>query len=186
MEKFHYFIVVLLIFSTFAKKYKDEEKPAWAKKDIRDYTEADLERLYDQWEEDEEPLPDDELPEYLRKPPSLDLTKLDMSNPEEVMQATKKGQTVMMFVTVANKPSRARTEELTKIWQASLWSNHIQAERYLIDDDRAIFMFKDGSQAWTAKEFLLEQDELKDVQLESQTYPGKKSDVRNTAVRDEL
>lgn len=47
-------------------------------------------------------------------------------------------------------------------------------------------MFKDGSQAWTAKEFLLEQDELKDVQLESQTYPGKKPDVRNTAVRDEL
>jgi len=27
-----------------------EEKPAWAKKDIRDYSEADLERLLDQWE----------------------------------------------------------------------------------------------------------------------------------------
>lgn len=87
-------------------------------------------RLYDQWEEDEEPLPEDELPEHLRKPPSLDLTKMDMSNPEEVLQATKKGQTLMMFVTVANKPSRARTEELTKIWQSSLWGNHIQAERY--------------------------------------------------------
>lgn len=47
-------------------------------------------------------------------------------------------------------------------------------------------MFKDGSQAWTAKEYLLEQDELKDVQLESQTYLGKKPDVKNTAVRDEL
>lgn len=58
--------------------------------------------------------------------------------------------------------------------------------RYLIDDDRAIFMFKDGSQAWTAKEYLLEQDELKDVQLESQTYLGKKPDVKNIAVRDEL
>lgn len=63
---------------------------------------------------------------------------------------------------------------------------HVFSFRYLIDDDRAIFMFKDGSQAWTAKEFLLEQDELKDVQLESQTYPGKKSNVKNTAVRDEL
>lgn len=58
--------------------------------------------------------------------------------------------------------------------------------RYLIDDDRAIFMFKDGSQAWTAKEFLLEQDELKEVQLESQTYPGKNPNKRNEAVRDEL
>lgn len=33
-----------------AKKFKDEEKPGWAKKDIRDYSDADLERLFDQWE----------------------------------------------------------------------------------------------------------------------------------------
>ncbi|XP_049873488.1 LDLR chaperone boca [Pectinophora gossypiella] len=185
MKAIH-FIFLLCVCSGLAKKYQDDEKPSWAKKDIRDFSDADMERLFDQWEEDEEPLPEDELPEHLRKPPALDLTQMDMSNPEEVMKATKKGQTLMMFVTVANKPSRARTEELTKIWQTSLWNNHIQAERYLIDDDRAIFMFKDGSQAWTAKEYLLEQEELKDVQLESQTYPGTKPDVRNIAIRDEL
>lgn len=33
-----------------AKKSTDENKPQWAKKDIRDYSEADLERLLDQWE----------------------------------------------------------------------------------------------------------------------------------------
>lgn len=44
MENFHYFVVFLLFSSGFAKKYTDEEKPAWAKKDIRDYSEADLER----------------------------------------------------------------------------------------------------------------------------------------------
>lgn len=32
------------------KKFKDNEKPDWAKKDIRDYSDADLERLLDQWE----------------------------------------------------------------------------------------------------------------------------------------
>lgn len=32
------------------KKSKDGEKPSWAKKDIRDYNEADLERLLDQWD----------------------------------------------------------------------------------------------------------------------------------------
>lgn len=74
-------------------------------------------------------MPEDEQPEYMRKPPSVDLNSLDMSNPESVLQATKKGQTLMMFVTVANKPSRARSEELTKIWQSGLWSNHIQVER---------------------------------------------------------
>ncbi|VVC89316.1 LDLR chaperone boca [Leptidea sinapis] len=179
-------IIFLCISVIHTKKYTGEEKPDWAKKDIRDFSDADMQRLYDQWEEDEEELPEDELPEHLRKRPSLDLTKLDMSNPEAVLQQTKKGQTLMMFVTVANKPSRARTEELTKIWQTGLWSNHIQTERYLVDDDRAIFMFKDGSQAWTAKEYLLEQNELKDVQLESHVYNGKNPDVKNTAIRDEL
>lgn len=32
------------------KKFKEGEKPKWAKKDIRDYNDADLERLLDQWE----------------------------------------------------------------------------------------------------------------------------------------
>ncbi|PZC79503.1 LDLR chaperone boca [Helicoverpa armigera] len=186
MNKTILFVFLICFTVSIAKKPKDEEKPDWAKKDIRDFSDADMERLFDQWEEDEDPLPDDELPEHLRKPPSIDFTKLDMSDPGKVLEQTKKGQTLMMFVSVANKPSRARTEEITKIWQTSLWSNHIQVERYLVDDDRAIFMFKDGSQAWTAKEFLLEQEELKEVQLESQTYPGKKPDIKNKSVRDEL
>lgn len=45
---------LLLLFAlvpvVLSKKFKDEEKPEWAKKDIRDYSEADLERLLDQWE----------------------------------------------------------------------------------------------------------------------------------------
>lgn len=32
------------------KKSDDSNKPKWAKKDIRDYNDADLERLLDQWE----------------------------------------------------------------------------------------------------------------------------------------
>lgn len=39
-----------LITSALAKKASKENKPEWAKKDIRDYSEADLERLLDQWE----------------------------------------------------------------------------------------------------------------------------------------
>lgn len=48
------FIIRLTLFTfafqiVFSKKFEGE-KPAWAKKDIRDYSDADLERLYDQWE----------------------------------------------------------------------------------------------------------------------------------------
>lgn len=42
-----FFILITLVL---AKKASKENKPEWAKKDIRDYNEADLERLLDQWE----------------------------------------------------------------------------------------------------------------------------------------
>lgn len=47
--------------------------------------------------------------------------------------------------------------------------------RYMIDDNRAIFMFKDGSQAWEAKDFLIEQERCESVSLENKVYPGKGS-----------
>lgn len=46
-------ILLLLIILTpviFSKKSSDKDKPEWAKKDIRDFSEADMERLFDQWE----------------------------------------------------------------------------------------------------------------------------------------
>lgn len=44
------FILYLAIFCINGKKTKENEKPDWAKKDIRDYSDADMERLLDQWE----------------------------------------------------------------------------------------------------------------------------------------
>lgn len=38
----------------------------------------------------------------------------------------------MTFVKVAGNPTRQETEELTKVWQSSLWNNHIPAERLAI------------------------------------------------------
>lgn len=96
-----------------------------------------------------------------------------MKNPESLLQASKKGRTLMTFVSVLGHPTRDETEKITKLWQTSLWNNHIQAERYLVDDNRAIFMFKDGSQAWVAKDFLVEQEMCKDVSIDNKHYPGK-------------
>lgn len=123
------FLGLLCCAAVQGKKSAPENKPDWAKKDVRDYSDADLERLLDQWEEDEEPLEDDELPEHLRPSPQLDLSQMDMSNPEAMLQATKKGKTLMTFVSVSGNPTRDECEDITKIWQTSLWNNHIQAER---------------------------------------------------------
>ncbi|XP_049842982.1 LDLR chaperone boca [Schistocerca gregaria] len=168
-------LAVLCFWETSAKKFDSKDKPKWAQKDIRDYNDADLERLFEQWEEDEEPLPEDELPEYLRPPPPIDFSKIDTSDPENLLKVSKKGKTLMSFVSVDGNPTREETEELTKLWQTGLWNSHIQAERYIVDDDRAIFMFKDGSQAWDAKEFLTDQERCKSVVIESKTYYGKHS-----------
>ncbi|KAG5677850.1 hypothetical protein PVAND_007570 [Polypedilum vanderplanki] len=157
--------ILLLISLVSCKKFTKEDKPEWAKKDIRDFNDADMERLLEQWEEDEEPLEEDELPEYLRPAPTVDMSKIDPSNPEAILQQTKKGRTVMMFVSVTENPTKIEAEEITKLWQTSLWNSHIQAERYMIDDNRAIFMFKDGSQAWQAKDFLIEQERLSNIKI---------------------
>lgn len=41
-----------------------------------------------------------------------------------------------------------------------------------MDDDRILFMFKDGSQAWEARDFLIKQSTCKEVVLEGQTTKG--------------
>ena len=104
----------------------------------------DLERLYEQWEEDEEPLEPDELPEWdpRRPQPTIDFSKLDMSDTDNVMRATKKGKTVMMFVKVSGNPTPKETEDISSIWQTGLWNTHISADRFSLEDDRVIFVFK--------------------------------------------
>lgn len=54
-ECIKYIFILILIVNCIniysAKKFSDESsKPDWAKKDIRDYSDVDLERLLDQWE----------------------------------------------------------------------------------------------------------------------------------------
>jgi len=46
----------------------------------------------------------------------------------------------------------------------------------MVADDRSLFMFKDGSQAWDAKDFLIEQERCKEVVLENKSYFGKRTE----------
>ncbi|VVC29088.1 Mesoderm development candidate 2 [Cinara cedri] len=165
------FLTILVLVAVTAKKSAPGEKPSWAKKDIRFYSEADMERLLDQWEEDEEPLPSDELPEHLRPPVQIDPTLIG-NDPDALLKLSKKGKTLMTFVKVSPKYSKDEVEKITKLWQSSLWNNHIQAERFMVDNNRAIFMYKDGSQAWEAKDFIIQQEDCVDVTIENQVYKG--------------
>ncbi|CAJ0950732.1 unnamed protein product, partial [Mesorhabditis belari] len=158
------------------------------KKSLHDYTEADLERLYDEWEDnDDEKLDNDEKAEHLRKKPKLDLATMKEKSggdPEKLMKMSKKGETLMMFVGVIDpeKPRetdiRPFTDKWTSLWQTSLYNNHIEAQVFVVDANRAIFMFKDGAQAFDAKAFLLEQKQVYEVTLEGRQFVGAGAEFR--------
>ncbi|CAB4064298.1 unnamed protein product [Lepeophtheirus salmonis] len=122
---------------------KPEDKPDWAKKDIRDFSDSDMERLLEQWEEEDEPLPPDELPEGdpRRPQPKIDFSKVSQ-DPESILQGIQKGKVTH------------------------------DVEVFPLESDRAIFMFKDGAVAWEAKDFLVKEPRVQEVTIEQKAYYG--------------
>ncbi|XP_044616336.1 LRP chaperone MESD [Equus asinus] len=146
--------------------------PRKKKKDIRDYNDADMARLLEQWEKDDD-IEEGDLPEHKRPSAPIDFSQIDPGKPESILKMTKKGKTLMMFVTVSGSPTEKETEELTSLWQGSLFNANYDVQRFIVGSDRAIFMLRDGSYAWEIKDFLVSQDRCADVTLEGQVYPGK-------------
>ncbi|GFR71668.1 LDLR chaperone MESD [Elysia marginata] len=155
------------------KEGNTKEAEKIKKKDIRDYSDADMERLFDQWEDsDEDELEEDELPEWKREPPKIDVSKLDPSNPAELLKATKKGRTLMMFATVSGNPTEEESEKISMLWQSQMFNAHIELQRYVVGPNRILFMMKDGAKAWEVKDFLVQQERCEEVTIENQNFPG--------------
>ncbi|XP_017554993.1 LRP chaperone MESD [Pygocentrus nattereri] len=142
------------------------------KKDIRDYNDADMARLLEEWEKDDE-IEEGDLPEHKRSPPPIDFSKVDPSKPEELLKMSKKGKTLMVFASVSGNPTEKETEEITSLWQGSLFNANFDVQRFVVGSNRVIFMLRDGSYAWEIKDFLINQDRCEDVTVEGQVYPGK-------------
>merc|ERR1711988_283940 len=167
-----YFCLFLLNFLVSSVLCSDGDK--WKKKDIRDYNDADMERLFDQWEEaDEDELEEDELPPWKKDPPKIDMSKLNPDDPESMLQATKTGQTLMMFITVSGDPTEDETQTISQIWQSSLFNANINVQRYVVGPNRVLFLLNDGSQAWHIKDFIVKQDRCEVVTIEGRDYFGK-------------
>ncbi|XP_068128578.1 LRP chaperone MESD [Hyperolius riggenbachi] len=164
-------VCLLLVLSLTAAAEEKKKK----KKDIRDYNDADMARLLEQWEKDDD-IEEGDLPEHKRKPAPVDFTKLDASNPESILQMTKKGKTIMVFATVSGNPTEKETEEITSLWQGSLFNANYDIQRFIVGSNRVIFMLRDGGFAWEVKDFLVNQERCADVTLEGQVYPGKGGD----------
>ncbi|TDH16755.1 hypothetical protein EPR50_G00001270 [Perca flavescens] len=158
----------------------DSQNKPKKKKDIRDYNDADMARLLEQWEEDDE-IEEGDLPEHKRSPPPIDFAKVDPSKPEELLKMSKKGKTLMVFATVSGDPTEKETEEITGLWQGSLFNANYDIQRFVVGSNRAIFMLRDGSLAWEVKDFLVGQERCADVTVEGQVFPGTAAKKRDDA-----
>ncbi|XP_069812762.1 LRP chaperone MESD-like [Dendropsophus ebraccatus] len=167
----HLCVYLLLVLSLTAAAEEKKKK----KKDIRDYNDADMARLLEQWEKDDD-IEEGDLPEHKRKLAPVDFSRLDPKNPESILQMTKKGKTIMIFASVSGNPTEKETEEITSLWQGSLFNANYDIQRFLVGPNRVIFMLRDGAYAWEVKDFLVGQDRCADVTLEGQVYPGKGGD----------
>ncbi|XP_064245437.1 LRP chaperone MESD [Passer domesticus] len=168
-------LALALCLSAAAATGGSEGKRPPKKKDIRDYNDADMARLLEQWEKDDD-IEEGDLPEHKRPPAPIDFSKIDPGKPESILKLTKKGKTLMMFVTVSGNPTEKETEEITSLWQGSLFNANYDVQRFIVGSNRAIFMLRDGGYAWEIKDFLINQERCADVTLEGQVYPGKGAD----------
>ncbi|XP_060069380.1 LDLR chaperone boca-like [Ylistrum balloti] len=185
------FLVNCVVSASKDKKDKKEDNVAgekWKKKKIQDYSDADVERLFDQWEDnDEDELEEDELPEWKREPPKVDLSQMDPSNPEAMLKMSKKGKTLMMFATISGGPTQKETEQISQLWHTSLFNANYDTQRFVVSEDRVIFMLSDGSKAWEVKDFLVKQERCKEVTIEGKSYDGagaQNRDDNRTAKKD--
>ncbi|CAH3175833.1 unnamed protein product [Porites lobata] len=176
------FLIVILQDSCDGEKKKSEpkkkkEKSSKIGKNVMDYSEADMHKLLDQWDENDEDIDEDDRYDDFdpRKPaspgPAFDPTQFK-DDPMALMKLAKKGKVLMMFATVAGSPSKKDTEQITARWQSSLFNAQIQVERYLVSDDRVLLMLKDGSLAWDVKDYLITQPDCLLVEFENQQFPG--------------
>ncbi|XP_028999725.1 LRP chaperone MESD [Betta splendens] len=162
-------LLLICLYCILATETKDKPKK---KKDIRDYNDADMARLLEQWEKDDD-IEEGDLPEHRRPPPPVDFSKMDASKPEELLKMSKKGRTLMVFATVSGDPTEKETEEITGLWQGSLFNANYDIQRFVVGSNRVIFMLRDGSLAWEVKDFLVVQERCMDVTVEGQVFPGK-------------
>ncbi|TRY90283.1 hypothetical protein DNTS_025664 [Danionella cerebrum] len=162
---------IFLFFVLFITVQCADNKPK-KKKDIRDYNDADMARLLEEWEKDDD-IEEGDLPEHKRSPPPIDFSKIDPSKPEELLKMSKKGKTLMVFASVSGDPSEKETEEITSLWQGSLFNANYDIQRFVVGSNRVIFMLRDGSYAWEVKDFLVSQERCEDVTVEGQVFPGK-------------
>lgn len=93
------------------------------------------ELFYWTFQENDEDYDEDEDEPWKKPPPKINMDEVFKAggNKEDIIRATKKGQPLMIFVSVAGNPTRKETESISSLWQTSLNNNNIQVQRLVLD-----------------------------------------------------
>ncbi|PAA60838.1 hypothetical protein BOX15_Mlig011032g2, partial [Macrostomum lignano] len=143
------------------------------KKPLSEYSDADLERLYKQWEESD---PDSEPESTSWKSPQLDLTKVpDLTDPTLILQHSSRGQPVPLIVRIAGAEGRDSVwlENLSRNWQLEMFNAHMETTRRVVEDGTVQLIALDGSQVVKVREYLLAQPNCYSVTIEGHTVLGR-------------
>lgn len=108
------------------------------------------------------------------QPPSFDPESLkDPGAVNKLMASQKAGKPAMVFVTVDTK-SREETEEFAGKSRAILKeANGLEAQSYVIEDDKLLYSITDGAIGYKLKEILLSLPEVVEFEWDQQKTPGK-------------
>jgi hypothetical protein len=66
------------------------------------------------------------------KHPNINLNDFGSGNIGDIMKLSKKGKTLMIFVTVSDRPTRTETETITTLWQTSLFNANFEITKLVI------------------------------------------------------
>ncbi|CAF0798663.1 unnamed protein product [Adineta steineri] len=177
-----YLIVFFVLFCTLHTIHAEDRSNRKIKKDPLTYTDADVEKLSQEWEIDDEDDDDDE--EGKRQLSPAKQGPLVGTDPDKLFATMKKGQTTMIFAIVTGKPTKRETTQIADIWWTALRNALFDVHRYVVDTDRILFLVQDGSIAYDIKEYLIKQLRCLEVVIDNQSFQGRGSKIQNLFLKE--
>ena len=74
---------------------------------------------------------------------------------------------------VDKKLSEKEADAISDVWHTGIKNGGIGVQRFSVGDNRFIFMFEDGAEAFKAKSFIIDQPECLSVEIENQKTIGR-------------
>ena len=140
-------------------------------KDWNSMNDADFERIYQEWRDNDSEEDGDE-DDLLRAAPEVDLDLEELSE-EAIRRESMRGRTVMIYVTMVGLPSEYDTRSLGQRWQMGLVNGGIRTELFVLGKGRVIMQTAQGERAVDVKDFLVEQAEVWSVRVDGKQFPGR-------------